>query len=703
MSAEAPVDLIFLWHHHQPDYRNPRDGVSMLPWVRLHATKDYLDMARRLERHPGVRAAFNFVPSLLDQLEDAERGDGDELFDALAREPAALVAEERDRLARRACAAPAWAFERWPAYAALARRVKSARESEVALGDDERVALEVFFLLAWLDPMFHGEAAAAAAMAALPHPTRLHRDALLALHRRLLIEVIPAYRALAERGQIELTASPYDHPILPLLIDLRHALRARPSTLMPAEPLAAPEDAAAQIARALERHARAFGAKPAGMWPSEGSVSPEALAIAARLGVGWMASDEAVLWRSLGSGWRGREALYRPWKLATPDGEVALLFRDHELSDRIGFVYQRWNPREAAADLIARLQRIGREHAGETPPLVSLILDGENCWEHYAEDGGPFLETLYELLERTPGVRTVLPSEALAARQPERLPALHSGSWIDADFHIWIGHPEKNRAWDHVSRARRALLEADATPELAPRAWESIHAAEGSDWFWWFGEDHVSDDRATFDRLFREHVIAAYERAGLAAPGTLRLPITGAASGAASTAPIGFVTPVIDGRETSFYEWHDAGRLESGAGSSMHREGGRFRRLHYGFDLETLSLRLDLEGAPIEAVEVEFLAPRALRVRVVELTGAAPRIEPPAEGAATAWRGARAAAGRLIEIGLPREPLGLVPRAAVALIVHLLEDGRPVESVPADDALRFTLPGPDFAAEMWSA
>ena len=700
MNTDAPVDLIFLWHHHQPDYRSPRDGVALLPWTRLHATKDYLDMARRLERHPGIKAAFNFVPSLVDQIEAAAGGAPDTLFDALARDPAELPPEIRAMVARRARTAPPWAFDRWPSYAALARRASSDRG--VPLGDSEFLALETGFLLGWLDPMFQADPAAAAAIASYPRVSKAQRDALLALHHRLLGEVVPAYRGLAARGQVELSASPYHHPILPLLVDVRHALRARPETRLPPEPFQAAADADAQIERALARHEQVFGARPAGLWPSEGSVSPEVAEIAARRGVRWMASDETVLWRSLGSSRVGRERLYQPWQFATPAGAITLLFRDHELSDRIGFVYQRWEAEDAAADFIARVTRIGRDWEGAAPPLVSVILDGENCWEHYHEDGGPFLDALYRRLEETPAIRTCTPAEAIAARTAQPLETLHTGSWIDADFHIWIGHPEKNLAWDRVSRTRRALLDADVGPAASPRAWDALYTAEGSDWFWWFGDDHATEDRNTFDRLFREHLMAAYERASLAMPGELRVPIARTAA-IAWTSPIGFVRPVVDGKETSFYEWHNAGRLEAGSGGAMHRDAGRLRRLLFGFDLDTLYLRIDPDGAPLEAVDLEFIEPQPMRLRISHLGGDGARIERIGGAPGESLAGARIAASRVIEIALPRAALGMTPGSEAALIAHRMVDGHPVESLPADDALRFTLGGADYPSRMWSA
>jgi alpha-amylase/alpha-mannosidase (GH57 family) len=721
MAEAAPVDLILLWHHHQPDYRSAVDGRSALPWVRLHASKDYLDMARHLERHPGIRATFNFVPSLLDQLDAVVAGEPDELFDLLGRPVASLAPDARRTIARRSAQAPPHALERWPAYRVLrdkASRSPTASHGDArgtgpgpgpALDEPELLALEIWFLLAWLDPMFHEAPEAARALADHGRWTESHRDDLLALHRRLASGVIPAYRALADRGQIELSASPYHHPILPLIADLASARRARPDLVLPAERLMAPEDARWHIERGLERHAAAFGARPVGMWPSEGSVSPEAVALAAAAGVRWLASDEGVLWASLPEAERRPGAHYQPWSCGAQGTEVALLFRDRELSDRIGFVYQRWGAEAAAADFIARLRRIGREHRGPSPALVSVILDGENCWEQYPDDGGPFLEALYGALAAAPDIRTRTPSEVLAERgPPSRLERLHSGSWIDADFHIWIGHPEKNRAWDLLIRARRALTEAGADPGGAPEAWNALYRAEGSDWFWWFGDDHHTTDRRTFDRLFRDLLVAAHRRAGLAPPAALRLPIVRDRSGTRTArAPIGFVSPVVDGRRTTFYEWHAAGRFVLDGGGAMHRSAGPVRELHYGFDRERFYLRLDFSADAPPARETELILdmvePRGHRLRVSRLESDDPAItwdEPGREREPVT--GARCRVAHLLELAVPFASLGWEPGDAVTMVVLLTREGSPLASYPDEAGLAFAVPSADFEAMMWS-
>lgn len=463
----------------------------------------------------------------------------------------------------------------------------------------------------------------------------------------------------------------------------------------------------AQVERALARHERAFGSRPAGMWPPEGSVSPEVAEIAARAGVRWLATDEGVLWASLTAEERERGALYQPWSVETPAGPVALFFRDHELSDRIGFVYSHWDPAEAAADLLARVRRIAAEQEGEAPPVVSVILDGENCWEHYPGDGGPFLSALYEALENATDIRTRTPSEVLAERASlPVLPRLHTGSWIHADFRIWIGHPEKNRAWDLVSRARRAL--AGTTRESHPEAWEALYAAEGSDWFWWFGDDHFTADKALFDKLFREHLQNVYERAGLPIPGWIQVPVVrwGGAK-RAPAGPIGFVHPVLDGRQTNFYEWHGAGQYRLGAGSSMHRSGSLGRELWFGFNLEQLCLRVDFEsgaaGLGERDLAIEILGPRPSRVIVRGLSAGSRPVtwaSPHPDG--TPVEGAVCRIGTILELAIPFASLGLAAGESVEMLLQVVHDGQTVETMPSDDILRFSVPDESFEGAMWS-
>ena len=707
MNASRPaVDLLLIWHFHQPDYREPVTRRARLPWVRLHAAKDYLDMARRLEAHPRVRATFNVVPVLADQLENAAEGMPDTLLDALARPVETLEDATRREIADRCVMLPRHALERWPELRKHVDQARRRRMAGIEVSDEELVALETGFLLAWIDPSFLGEPEAARAIERRERWTVRERDDLLALHGRLTAQVLPAWRALGERGQIELSVSPYYHPILPLLVDIASARRARPDLALPREPFAAPEDARRQVESALARHRECFGQAPRGMWPSEGSVSPEVAAIAAGAGLRWLASDEGVLMRSLPAAERMRAALYRPWRVPTPAGDIALLFRDRELSDRIGFVYQQWQAGDAVKDFLERLRRIGQEHKGDTPPAVSVILDGENCWEGYAEDGGPFLDQLYEALESAEDIRTRTPADLLEGRADlPTLAQLHSGSWIDADFHIWVGHSEKNRAWDLLAQARR-----DLAGETGEGVLEGLLRAEGSDWFWWLGDDHHTLDKHLFDELFLAQLAAAYRAAGRLAPSTLGAPIVPAPGERERREPaVGLIHPVIDGRQTHYYEWQAAERLEvSSTGGAMHAGAGLARELYVGFGREHLYLRLDFISAtppgPSHGLRLDFVEPAVGRVEVTSLeSGPCPVVRHSPDGRASTMDDARSHLETVLELALPRRALGLEPGKPLEVVVQILDGGRPIETVPRGESIRTLVPDESFDVATWSS
>ena len=348
---------------------------------------------------------------------------------------------------------------------------------------------------------------------------------------------VNTYRELEDRGQIEICTSPYYHPVLPLLIDSRSAKESTPEMSLPDSLCAHPEDAVAQIERALRFHEKHFGRSPRGMWPPEGSVSNELLALLAEhTDVRWIASDEGVLVRSAGQDVHrdgyghvtNPHLLYQPYRVGDDnDGDSrrpVIIFRDSLLSDRIGFVYQHMDSRQAAADMIHRLRRI-RENLGDSGPhLVSIILDGENCWDEYERNGDRFLSLLYELLSDDPLLQTVTISEYLSAH-PVRatIPRLFAGSWIGHNFETWIGEPAQNCAWEQLEQTRGALVawqaqHPDADKELLERAWTEIYIAEGSDWFWWYSSRNRAAEEALFDRSFRRHLANVYYLTGQATP-----------------------------------------------------------------------------------------------------------------------------------------------------------------------------------------
>jgi hypothetical protein len=378
-----------------------------------------------------------------------------------------------------------------------------------------------------------------------------------------------------------------------------------------------PEDARAQIIRGIDYFRQVFGVTPAGMWPSEGSISDEALALMAQCGIRWAASDEGVLAATLPGGLgRGKESLYRPYTFSRDGNEIALLFRDHGLSDRIGFTYSRWEAERAVEDFCGRLEDIGNKYPGG---VATIILDGENAWEYYPDNGYPFLSTLYRKIGGNRAFRLTTPAEALE-RIPDRqvVGHVHPGSWINANYGIWIGHPEENAAWDLLARAREAAVARDpevsallaaggdspgtpvAEESTADLVCRSLYAAEGSDWFWWYGDDHFSPHSAYFDRLFRNNLIRIYRLLGLEVPRELYDPIKRITPAGLVREPTTFVTPVINGMVDDYYEWLGAGLYDlSKQSSAMHASECLLHCFFYGYDGGSFYFRVD-GASPLE-------------------------------------------------------------------------------------------------------
>ena len=707
-----PLSVAFIWHMHQPYYRDPVTGESSMPWVRLHATKDYVDMLTRLEAFPTIHQTFNVVPSLLDQLEEylppANRSD---VFFTLSQKLAAALSEEEQRFLLQ------WFFlanidrmiKPYPRYHDLfvKRGLKVNDQTWPAIHrrfrTQDYLDLQVWLNLAWIDPWLRSQDAQLAGLEAKGSQfTEEEKRYVLEQHRHLIAQVIPAYRAAAARGQVELTTSPYYHPILPLLCDTRSALAALSHLSLPHATFRYPEDAMWQLQQGLKRHERAFGALPRGLWPPEGSVSEESARLAIDAGVRWIATDEEILWRTLHTP-RAPSLLYRPHLLKRNNGQLAIIFRDRELSDLIGFVYSQWDPQVAVTDFLERLGQIHHQRQTEThPPLVSIILDGENAWEAYPQDGHVFLMTLYHALATDSRFRCVTVSEFLEhypLQQTPSLPELFSGSWIDANFATWIGHPEKNAAWEHLAAARGALAPFSREDPAFIPAWNSLAVAEGSDWMWWFGDTHFSAQAQEFDRLFRAHLTNCYTLTGLEVPSTLTMPIRRYTTHTLYD-PTGPISPVIDGRETSYYEWLYAGHIDLRQQySAIHRGDQCLQSLAYGFDRLHYYLRFDVsEGllAKLGAWVLELTLAHGVRVQVqctdalLRATALSPQ---PTE--------LRCALQRILEIAIPFKVLGLTSQERLPLTLTLMQNNAVLERYPAQGVFELTASLADLEAQAW--
>jgi alpha-amylase/alpha-mannosidase (GH57 family) len=696
---------------HQPDYRDPRTGVSALPWARLHATKDYRDMVEILRPFPRVHCTFNLTPVLLDQLDSIADGARDAWLD-LARKPAgSLSPVEKSALLRNLFAANRERMiEPAPRYRELRDRAAATGSAGGAdWTEQDWRDLQVWFHLAWVDPAYASSVPIQPLLAKGRGFTEEEKGALLDWGVALCGTVAGVYRDAAAAGQIELCTSAENHPILPLLIDSEAPREASGAIALPAPAYRAPEDAAAQVRRAREGHVRRFGAPPRGTWPPEGAVNDATLALLASSGFSWAASDETVLAGALHAAGRPADpwpaALYRPYRVETRSGPISMVYRDRRLSDAIGFVYKHWDPARAAADFLERVRSAGASAAeqGNPTPVVTVILDGENCWEAYDQDGRPFLNALYGALAADPAVEAVTVSEALERVPPtatlDRVPV---GSWIRDDLAIWVGHPEKNAAWAELVSARAALVaRGEAAPETA---WASLYAAEASDWFWWYGDDHASDQADVLDSLFRAHVARVYELIGATAPASLDRSLRHAPAIPAESIPI--VRPTLDGRETDYFEWRSALRFDPAAGGdAMHRTAMSIGELRYGFDRDALCVRIGFAaGAAFGRAVLRFEAEGNPAVASIPLDGP--------ERGTPGWGGGHGrlagdsgayARGGILEARLPLRGWSSGPGDALAWRVVLQRDGAVEETVPRDGWFRTPIPPEHPELLLWSA
>jgi alpha-amylase/alpha-mannosidase (GH57 family) len=733
--------VAILWHMHQPFYQDLATGEHMLPWVRLHALKDYYGMAALLREFPGVKVTFNLVPSLLVQLDAFASDRARDRHLELGLKPAEALTEEE----RAFCiehffhAHRVRMIEPYPRYLELLGKrgrngdAPSTRLQSRQFSTDELRDLQVWHKLAWIDPLYlDGDDRVRALVTKGRNYSEDDKATLRAVELELLQAVIPEYRGGVRRGQIELSTSPFYHPILPLLCDTDVYLRAHPNSRMPRERFRYPDDATLQLTRAVELHERLFGTTPLGLWPSEGSVSDDIVPLVVSAGFRWMATDEEILARTLGRSFTrdgqgtlgDAEVLYKPFSVGRPGQTVACLFRDHTLSDLIGFNYASWAPEAAAADFVRRLLDAGRRfsiRAGGQEATIAVILDGENAWEHYPGQGRPFLRALYGRLGSHTDLRTVTMTEA-CANPEETLQSIFPGSWINSDFYIWIGHEDDHRAWSQLAEARRAFDTASKTlPDAAlTRAREELLIAEGSDWFWWYGDDHSSEHDLAFDDLFRRHVRNVYRALDKPIPEELFVTnITTEPVTLEISKPTGFIRPLIDGEVTSYFEWLGAGCVkETGRipGGAMHQvaegEPG-ISVIEFGFDLDHLFLRVDGNRAMTQILDaglelrVNFLKPPGTRlvVGVEGEPGRARLIQRGAEGRpiTIACPGVVAAVGQVAEVQVPFRCLGLSAHGPVAFMVALSRLDAELAHHPQHQPIEFEVPGPEFSTLNWTA
>ena len=537
MPAKQPMSVVLMWHMHQPEYRDLRTGAVHLPWTYLHAIKDYVDMAAHLEAIPQARAVVNFAPILLEQIEDYVeqissylQGHGairDRVLAELA-EPALPGNEQarlglmqdclranRERMIER--------FEPYQRLATMADWYVQHPQSMIYASNQFLADLLVWYHLSWMAESVQRDDSRIAQLQDKATNFTLHdRRDLLNIILEQLQSIVPRYRQLAERGQVELCMSPYAHPIVPLLLDMNSAREAMPEVHLPVTTDYPGGAARAQwhMDQGLASFERFFGRKPVGLWPSEGGVSQEALQLFADNDFRWVASGGSVLHNSHDA--HSKSCSHRVYRFG--QAPIDCFFRDDGLSDLIGFTYSDWHAEDAVGNLVGHMESIAEVCPDRDDCLITIILDGENAWEYYPENGYYFLEALYSKLAEHPLLQLTTFEQFLAEKSPQPAHEDHlvAGSWVYGTFSTWIGDPDKNRGWEILVEAKRTFDEQLAagklTPEEITAAERQLAICEGSDWFWWFGDYNPSATVGQFDQLYRMHLANLYQLLNVEAP-----------------------------------------------------------------------------------------------------------------------------------------------------------------------------------------
>ena len=718
------MNVVILWHMHQPYYVNPLTRRAMMPWVRLHAAKGYLDMIDLVTAEPELRVTFNFSPVLVRQILELVAGEVQDEWENLSRKDAADLSDRDRRHLLENFFKINWDMlvRPVPRYAELLAK-RGAAYTQSSLDSIARKFteadfrdLQMLYNLQWTGFSAARRFPVIAELRAKGRDfTEEEKHTVLDIHHEILALVLGEYRAAADRGQIELTTTPYFHPIMPLVYDTNIARRCQPHSPLPS-PFSAPEDVRAHLRLAQEQHEDVFGHRARGLWPSEGSVAPEIIPLMVEAGLEYFCSDEGNLFKSLKAdpAWHNRPVdhleLFQGWRVHAGGATIQALFRERPLSDFIGFDAASNEPARAVSHLIDHLNNISRVASSESA-VTPLILDGENAWEAFPDGGEKFLTTFYHALTSTPGLKTRRIGDYFDAHPAKaQISHLHSGSWIRSDFDIWIGDPEENKAWEWLKETRRFLVEragrSDLSPERIQQAWWEIYAAEGSDWFWWYGPDFTIDSDFLFDELFRLHLQNVYRILGVEPPAHLDVAICVATSEVGYTHPIRLLNPDVSGKTEHYFDWLGAGELDLTRQQTAMFQGDRIgRKLSFGFSAEAFFLRLDLSRQP-EATMVRFLLPRPARITLkqpesgtietlFETSDDGVAFAPvKVEGLAAHWH-------HSLILSVPREALGADSGRDFAFFVQLLEGGLQRERYPERGAIEIQGPSRDFEAEQW--
>lgn len=606
VNEHKKLSIAFYWHMHQPAYKLNPESDFLLPWVRMHAVKDYLDMVLIMKEFPKLKLNFNLVPLLLQSLIDYSENHAQDVHSKLSVTPIEELTDNDKRLILTNFFDANFSsmISHHENYKKLYnKRVIDNVYDINEYTDQEYSDIMAWFNLAWFDPIY-GEIYPELKQLAEKGSgfTLEDREKIIEYQLEIIRQIIPTYKKFMEDGKIEITTSPLYHPILPILLDIKCAHRNIPNPEVLPTNLKMAKDAIAQTKLALDKIEELFGKRPKGIWPPEHCVSAKTLDVLSDLGVKWTISDEGILANSINvdfvRDFKGHLAdpyhLLKTYEYKTNNSKINVIFRDSLIPNLISFEYPNSDPQKAADDLYNRIKVIQNRilASPDDSHLLTIALDGENSWENYTEDGSHFLKAIYKMIEEDDSLETVLISDYIEQdKNTKKLPKIYSGSWINRNFQLWIGEPTKNQAWNALKRTHDDFInfvEDHPDHPNIERARHEIYTAQGSDWFWWYGEPNNSGQDHLFDYLFREHLKNVYKAFNLQVPSTLEMPLSLISK--PSSLPTGAITPIMDGQDRIDDEWLNAGVIQM-PDMPYSEDLKFFKKIKFGFDSDNLYLR----------------------------------------------------------------------------------------------------------------
>ncbi len=610
---QKELSVAFVWHFHQPNYQTQQGGIRLMPWARLHAIKDYLDMVLILDKFPKIKLNFSIVPALLDAIKDYADNDAHDIHSKLTVTPVEELSDD-DKLY-----ILNYFFD--ANYENLISKNERYNELYMKRYSGEEVSIEDFtlqeysdlmmlFNLIWFDPIWKNVYPELKAFEEKGRNYTLEdRKKLIDLNRTIIKQIIPTFKKYQDEGRIEIITSPYNHPIIPILINPNDLKTDTLKNPMPDCKIALMVDAKEQIKLSTEKITEIFGRPPKGMWPSEHCISQKTLDVLANLGFEWVITDESVLSNSIKKEFiRDFRGCYEdPYDVCslylykTKRGkEINIVFRDSVIPNLISFEYAHHDSILSANDLFDRIKTVYDKlrNSPDKKHLFTIAMDGENSWDSYPMDGAIFLERLYSLINEDKVINTVLISDYISENKKTEklLKKVAPGSWVNQEFQLWIAEPTKNLAWKYLVQARNDLQDAEKsgrlTKEQIKSAKQEIYVAEGSDWFWWYGEPNNSGQDHIFDFLFREHLKNVYNSLEIPVPRYLEMPLI-SYIGKPLKNPRREITPLINGFVKDNDEWLSAGCIDIPDGPII--QGNKlFDRIYFGTDKDNLYFRFDI-------------------------------------------------------------------------------------------------------------